>query len=428
MSEKRYEDAIRHYNNAIALDPDNYIFYSNRSAAYAHQEEYNLSLKDAEKSIELKPDWAKGYSRKGAALVYLDRFKEAKEAYEEGLKLDPQNKGMSEELEKCIQRMKDPALSQPLSNPFAMPGVDDKLKSDPRTSQYMDNPDYQKLLGTLKRDPKSLGRELESKEVMEILSVLLGIEIKIPSDDDDDKEELSVDAGEEQLADATETPHAKEPPTTEATGQPDAEEDQPKDVMDKSHVTPVQVEDEGRESANITDNCDSEENNFDEIDDDVSDHNESSEVALPIQTEEHESKEDMYSMSCSSQSFRNTSPSQLPFHDCTQDAQEKANDAMVSAGPNEKMAPASEPSSLSSTVEIQPECDQKQKDTTQVTQTVTEKDLPESDTLSSSEKDGSHAVYEKNAEEAETMASSLDSKKPPSEEENEVPTEANHNG
>ena len=47
------------YTEAIDLDPENHILYSNRSAAFAKAEKYDLALTDAEKTMELKPDWAK---------------------------------------------------------------------------------------------------------------------------------------------------------------------------------------------------------------------------------------------------------------------------------------------------------------------------------------------------------------------------------
>lgn len=47
------------YSEAISVDPDNHILYSNRSATYTKSEKYDLALKDAEKAVELKPDWFK---------------------------------------------------------------------------------------------------------------------------------------------------------------------------------------------------------------------------------------------------------------------------------------------------------------------------------------------------------------------------------
>lgn len=48
-------------------------------------------MADATKVTEIKPDWAKGWGRKGAALHGQGDLVGALDAYEEGLKLDPNN-------------------------------------------------------------------------------------------------------------------------------------------------------------------------------------------------------------------------------------------------------------------------------------------------------------------------------------------------
>ncbi|KUF83918.1 Heat shock protein sti1 [Phytophthora nicotianae] len=92
LADKQFADAVEMYTRAIELDPENAVYYSNRSAAYlAMGDARGKALKDAEKCIELKPDWWKGYSRKGAAEHALLRFDAARATYNEGLKLDPDN-------------------------------------------------------------------------------------------------------------------------------------------------------------------------------------------------------------------------------------------------------------------------------------------------------------------------------------------------
>uniref|UniRef100_U5EX44 Stress-induced-phosphoprotein 1 n=1 Tax=Corethrella appendiculata TaxID=1370023 RepID=U5EX44_9DIPT len=89
LSAGNYNEAITAYTQAIELDPVNHILYSNRSAAYAKLENYENSLKDAEKCVQLNATFSKGYSRKGLALTKLGRLEEAFEAYNAGLQQDP---------------------------------------------------------------------------------------------------------------------------------------------------------------------------------------------------------------------------------------------------------------------------------------------------------------------------------------------------
>jgi hypothetical protein len=56
------------FTQAIDIDPNNHVLYSNRSGSYASLKDFDGALKDAVKTTELKPDWGKGWSRKGAAL------------------------------------------------------------------------------------------------------------------------------------------------------------------------------------------------------------------------------------------------------------------------------------------------------------------------------------------------------------------------
>jgi stress-induced-phosphoprotein 1 len=84
-------DTSDKFTEAIAIEPSNHILYSNRSAAYASKKDYQHALEDAEKVTEIKPDWAKGWGRKGAAMHGLGDLLGAHDAYEEGLKLDPNN-------------------------------------------------------------------------------------------------------------------------------------------------------------------------------------------------------------------------------------------------------------------------------------------------------------------------------------------------
>ena len=84
-------DQSEKFTEAIELQPENHILYSNRSAAYASKKEYQKALEDASKVTEIKPDWAKGWGRKGAALHGLGDLLGAHDAYEEGLKLEPSN-------------------------------------------------------------------------------------------------------------------------------------------------------------------------------------------------------------------------------------------------------------------------------------------------------------------------------------------------
>lgn len=98
----KWGDAVEAYGRAIAVDVDNHVLYSNRSAAYLKKgDAKSKALKDAEKCIALQPEWVKGYSRLGAAQQALGRFSAASATFEKGLLLDKDNVGLLTALEAC---------------------------------------------------------------------------------------------------------------------------------------------------------------------------------------------------------------------------------------------------------------------------------------------------------------------------------------
>ena len=115
------------FTEAITLDPSNHILYSNRSAAYASKKEWDNALNDAEKTTELKPDWPKGWGRKGTALYGKGDLLGAHDAYEAGLKIDPNNAGMKNDLASVNRAMEQEAggagkLDKPRCSILKIPG------------------------------------------------------------------------------------------------------------------------------------------------------------------------------------------------------------------------------------------------------------------------------------------------------------------
>ncbi|KAL6425080.1 hypothetical protein ACFW04_009406 [Cataglyphis niger] len=170
LQEGKFDEAVKHYSDAIVLDGNNHVLYSNRSAAYAKSGKYQLALEDAEKTINLKPDWGKGYSRKGSVLAYLGKYDEAIKAYEKGLQFDPNNEQLKSSLAE-VRAQKTAAEA----NPFNAPDVFVKLANDPRTKKFLYDRDYLRTLQELQNNPQSLGTKLQDSRVLTTLSVLLGM-------------------------------------------------------------------------------------------------------------------------------------------------------------------------------------------------------------------------------------------------------------
>mmetsp|Transcript_4245 Transcript_4245/g.12399 ORF Transcript_4245/g.12399 Transcript_4245/m.12399 type:complete len:578 (-) Transcript_4245:401-2134(-) len=104
---KSYEEAIRHFTEAIQFDPSDHVFFSNRSACFASLEQYEKALEDGAQCVKLKPDWPKGYTRKGLAEFFLQKYDEAAETYKAGLKLAPEDATLKEGLQKAMDAKYD---------------------------------------------------------------------------------------------------------------------------------------------------------------------------------------------------------------------------------------------------------------------------------------------------------------------------------
>ena len=95
------KEALNCFSDAIALDPSNEVYYSNRSAVYLKLNDPKRAAHDAIKCIELKPNWSKGFLRHGAALFKQELFEDAVKAYEQGISLDAENQALKDGLQKC---------------------------------------------------------------------------------------------------------------------------------------------------------------------------------------------------------------------------------------------------------------------------------------------------------------------------------------
>ena len=101
-----FSEAVDLYTKAIHLDPDNSVYFSNRSAAYASLKRFKEALDDANEVVGLRADWVKGHTRRGAALSGLKKHEEARKAYVKAVSLEPGNAQLKELLDQAAAAAK----------------------------------------------------------------------------------------------------------------------------------------------------------------------------------------------------------------------------------------------------------------------------------------------------------------------------------
>jgi len=189
IAEKNFDEAIKHFTEAIEIEPTNHILYSNRSAAYASKKDYENALKDAEKTTEIKPDWAKGWGRKGAAAHGLGDLVAAHDAYEEGLKLDPNNAQNKQGLAAVDRAIKAEAkddgvtgdpLGGGLGNMFNDPQLIQKIAANPKTQKFLSDPVFMNKLMAIKNNPGADSTSMFSDpRMIQVMGVLMGVDMSM---------------------------------------------------------------------------------------------------------------------------------------------------------------------------------------------------------------------------------------------------------
>jgi len=97
---KDFDNAIKHYDNAINLDPENMVYYNNKAAVYVELKDYDKARELSEKAAEVgrsnRADFiliAKAYTRIATCYEKEDNFEQAIKWY---------NKSLSEHRDKKI--------------------------------------------------------------------------------------------------------------------------------------------------------------------------------------------------------------------------------------------------------------------------------------------------------------------------------------
>jgi stress-induced-phosphoprotein 1 len=196
---------------------------------------FQNALEDANKTTELKPDWSKGYGRKGTALHGNGDLVGANDAFEEALKLDPNNAQAKSGLDAVKRSLDREAQGDGLSgdpsgglgNMFNDPQMIQKIANNPKTAGFLSDPSFMAKLQNLKNNPNAMGAEMQDPRFLQVLGVLMGIDLttmnpgdKMPGETGEAEEDVPMP----DARPSSTQPEPKRQPEPEPEPEPEDEE------------------------------------------------------------------------------------------------------------------------------------------------------------------------------------------------------------
>ena len=85
----KYDESLTDLNKAIQLNPNNAAAYNDRGNAYSYLKQYDAAVADYNKSLQLNPNDAAAYNNRGNAYSYLKQYDAAITDYNKSLQLNP---------------------------------------------------------------------------------------------------------------------------------------------------------------------------------------------------------------------------------------------------------------------------------------------------------------------------------------------------
>ena len=98
---KEYPNAVRCYNLAVALEPNNAVHYANRATCFIRLKRFDDAETDCDASLKCDPGYMKAYVRRGVARKEQGKLEASVADFEAALKLEPENKEVAGLLKKA---------------------------------------------------------------------------------------------------------------------------------------------------------------------------------------------------------------------------------------------------------------------------------------------------------------------------------------
>ncbi|KAF9335092.1 hypothetical protein BGZ91_010609 [Linnemannia elongata] len=127
FANKKYDEAVEKYTEAIEVNPNVAAFYANRAFAHTKLEAYGAAILDGDKAVEVDPKYAKGYYRRGVGKYALARYKEAAKDFRIVLKFAPNDKDAKLKLDDCDKTVARMAFEKAIASNEVVKKVSDSI-------------------------------------------------------------------------------------------------------------------------------------------------------------------------------------------------------------------------------------------------------------------------------------------------------------
>ena len=124
---ENYPKAIEFYTQCIQLNPNNAVYYENRSIVHLRSGNFELALEDATKAIETDKSRTKAYYRRAAAYESLEKYKLALKDCKEAEKMKPNDEDIHLKYAECKKKYISSISFKTIVQPEHMQGMLDKI-------------------------------------------------------------------------------------------------------------------------------------------------------------------------------------------------------------------------------------------------------------------------------------------------------------
>lgn len=175
------------------------------------------------------------------------------EAFEHALELDPANaqaKSGLDAVKRAIEseQSADGGLGG-LGNMFNDPQLIQKLAKNPKTSSFLADPVFMQKLQKMRQNPASFGAEMQDPRMLQVMSVLLGIDMSFGGAPGEDGDPSNASAAKEVEEDVP-MPDAPKP-SARPTRQPDPEPKPEPEPEDEEAVAKVKAKQQADEEKKL---------------------------------------------------------------------------------------------------------------------------------------------------------------------------------